>query len=44
MGDENKEVACDDINSGGAVMLWPMEERGRRVQEVDTRNKGRQGH
>lgn len=24
MGHENKDVERDDINSGGAVVLWPM--------------------
>ncbi len=33
MGNYNKKVARDDINSGSAVVLWPMEGKGRRHKD-----------
>lgn len=33
MGDEKRKVECDDINSGSAVVLWPMEKGGRGKEE-----------
>lgn len=35
MGDEKIKVECDDINSGSAVVLWPME-KGVRGKEEET--------
>ena len=43
MGNENKKVECDDINSGSAVMLWPMEKGVKGNREETRGSKGGRG-